>query len=253
MDDEIEPHPEGDADPSGPAPEPSGAAIDPEVDALFEDWLAADGSAGGPSPERRPAEGSVPSPPGDRQPTLVDALAGDAEVDTAVLASETGADTAAASASRRFVLFSIAGATYAVLGQFVTEVERVPKITPVPRVPAWLRGVTSLRGEVVSLIDLRILLGLEHASLHNGRLLVVRLLDEEFSAGLVVDEVDQIAAIPEADLHPPASPLEGALAPYLTAVGQVRDRFVAVLDLDALLHSAEIRQFDDRRDAEPAA
>ncbi len=253
MDDETERDRDGDADPSGPAPEPSGAAVDPEVDALFEDWLAADGSASGIPPERRPAEGPVSSPPDDRQPTLVDALAGDAEVDTAVLAPETGPDPAAASGRRRFVLFSIAGSTYAVLEQFVTEVERVPKITPVPRVPAWLRGVTSLRGEVLSLIDLRILLGLEHASLHNGRLLVARLLDEEFSAGLVVDEVDQIAAIPEADLRPPASPLEGALAPYLTAVGQVRDRFVAVLDLDALLHSAEIRQFDDRRDAEPAA
>ncbi len=252
MDDELDPNRDDGREESGQAPASSGeAAADAEVDALFEDWLTADG-AGGVAQERRASDECGPPAADGAQATLLGALAGEAAA-AAGPASEADADVAPAAGSRRFVLFTIAGSTYALLEQFVTEVERVPKITPVPRVPAWLRGVTSLRGEVLSVIDLRMLLGLEPASLHNGRLLVVRLLDQEFSAGLVVDEVDQIAAIADADIGPPASPLEGALAPYLTGVGQARNRFVAVLDLDALLHSAEIRQFDDRRDAEPAA
>jgi chemotaxis signal transduction protein len=81
----------------------------------------------------------------------------------------------------------------------------------------------------------------------------VRLPDEEFSVALLVDEVQQIASVPVDAVKPPASPLEGALAPFLTGVTETGGRLVAVLDLERLLRSAEIRQFEDRRDAEPAA
>ncbi len=253
MDDEADRR--RDERPSEPGAAPASAdaaSADSEVDALFEDWLAADTAADVPAPAG--GDGAEPGEPvAPSTATLLDALARDAVEAAPDAALDAPSAPEAATAARRFVLFTIAGTAYAVPEQFVTEVGRVPKITPVPRVPAWLRGVTSLRGEVVSVIDSRILLGLEPSSLHNGRLLVVRLLDEEFSAGLVVDEVDQIAAMADADVKPPASPLEGALAPYLTGVGQVRNRLVAVLDLEALLRSADIRQFEDRRDAEPAA
>ena len=81
----------------------------------------------------------------------------------------------------RFVLLSIASAHYAVPETFVTELDRVPAITPVPRVPAWLRGVTSVRGDILSVVDMRLFLGLEAAAPHSTRMLVVRLLDEEFA------------------------------------------------------------------------
>jgi len=51
--------------------------------------------------------------------------------------------------------------------------------------------------------------------------------------------------VPRDDVRPPASPLEGALAPFVTGVARVGERLVAALDLDALLGSADIRQFDD--------
>jgi len=79
---------------------------------------------------------------------------------------------------------------------------------------------------------------------------VVRLTpreDDELSLGLLVDSVDQIASVPRDDVRPPASPLEGALAPFVTGVARVGERLVAELDLDALLGSADIRQFDDRK------
>ena len=47
-----------------------------------------------------------------------------------------------------------------------------------------MRGVTNLRGDIVSVIDMRSFLGLEAASPPTARMLVVRLLDEPFSAGL---------------------------------------------------------------------
>jgi purine-binding chemotaxis protein CheW len=146
---------------------------------------------------------------------------------------------------QRYMLLTIASAHYAVLEAFVTELERVPPITVVPRVPAWVRGVTNLRGDILSVIDMRMFLGLESTSSPAARMLVVRLPDEEFSAGLLVDAVDRIVAVPPDDIAPPESALEGALAPYVSGVCAIGERLAAVLNLDGLLRSRDIRQFEE--------
>lgn len=181
--------------------------------------------------------------------TLLDAIsARDREL--AAIDRPLAAATPAAQPPDRYVLLSIASGHYAIAEAYVTELERVPRITMVPQTPAWLRGVTSVRGDIVSVIDMRAFLQLDAAPAAAARLLVVRLLDESFSAGLIVDGVDRIVGIPAATIQAPASPLEGPLAPFLAGVCDVSDRLVAVLDLDRFLRSSEIRQFDEAKDSE---
>jgi purine-binding chemotaxis protein CheW len=231
---------------------------DLEVTGLIDDWLTSvsDGASASdaPAPDAASGEPAATIAEPDASLTLLDALAARAS-DGGAERADTAAPAAPVDAARRqrYVLFSVAGSTYGVLESCVTEIGRVPRTTIVPRTPAWVRGVASLRGDVLSVIDVRTLLGLEPAAAHAGRLLVARLVDEDFSVGLLVDSVDQIASVPAADIRPPASPLSGALADFLTGGCQLTDRFVAVLDLDRLLRSAEIRQFDDRKEPEPGA
>jgi purine-binding chemotaxis protein CheW len=183
--------------------------------------------------------------------TLADAIAAaDRQLEGPVAATanagrETGRDAAH---GHRYVLLSIATAHYAVREVFVTELERVPKITPVPHVPSWVRGVTNLRGDILSVIDMRTFLGLEASASQSARMLVVRLLNEDFATGLLVDSVDRIVSVPPDQITPPESTLDGPLALYLTGMCEIEERLVAVLDLDQLLRSSEIRQFEKAAD-----
>jgi purine-binding chemotaxis protein CheW len=186
--------------------------------------------------------------------TLADAVATiDERLDRALVASEATTNGAAARvvAGERYVLLSIASALYAVLETFVTEIDRVPGVTPVPHVPEWVRGVTSVRGDILSVIDMRSFLGLEPRQPRTARLLVVRLPAEEFATGLIVDSVERIVEIASEAIGEPESPLEGPLAPYLNGTSVIEARATAVLDLDRLLRSPHIRQFEERK-ADPA-
>ncbi len=178
-------------------------------------------------------------------PSLLDAVAtADAQADLRPEATVAPEPARVA----RFVLFSVASTCYGVSEGFVTELRRIPKITIVPQTPSWLRGVANLRGDVLSVVDLRAYLGLDATSPHSGRMLIVRLLDEEFAVGLLVDAVDRIIALEPEDIRPPASPLEGPLAPFMTGVCVVDERLVVVLDLGRLLRSPDIRQFDEGKE-----
>ena len=146
-------------------------------------------------------------------------------------------------AGSRLIRFSVGSSSYAVHESFVTELDRVPKITLVPQAPAWLRGVTNLRGDILSVVDLRSFIGLDPTAA-SGRMLVLRLPEETFSLGLLVDTVDGILVVEDGSIQPPAPMLEGPLAPYLSGMSAA-DGLVAVLDLDRLLRSSDIRQFDE--------
>ena len=152
--------------------------------------------------------------------------------------------------SSRFLLLSIAAGHYAIPEAYVTELERVPRVTLVPRTPDWMLGVTNVRGDIVSVIDMHSYLRLDSRPGPSARLLVVRLLDEPFITGLIVDSVDRIIRIKTDAITAPAAPIEGPLAPFLGGVCEIGDRLVAVLDIDRFLRSSEIRQFDEPKESE---
>jgi len=181
-------------------------------------------------------------------PTLVDAVAAaDACLEGAIAAADA-APRASATVGERYVLLTLAATCYAVLEACVTEIDRMPRITPVPHVPEWVRGVTSVRGDILSVVDLRSFLGLDAATTRGTRMIVARLVSEEFATGLLVDGVERIVEISAGAIGAPESPLEGPLAPFLNGICTIGDRTVAVLDLDRLLRSPDIRQFEERQD-----
>jgi len=183
--------------------------------------------------------------------SLLDAIAArDREIDAATDAPAALPAADVPATTRRFVLLSIAAGHYAIPEAYVTELERVPRITLVPQTPPWMRGVTNVRGDIVSVIDMHRFLRLDTEPGASARLLVVRLLDEPFTAGLIVDAVDRIVPVNSSSITAPAAPLEGPLAPYLGGVCEIGGRLVAVLDVDRFLRSNEIRQFDDSKDPE---
>ena len=239
-------------------PEDTGASAG--LSAL-DDWLASGEPPTEPSvPPPDPADGTVASDgPAEAALDASGSLGAPASLLEAVSALEcdapepdapsAGRPEAAAEDRVHYVLFTVAGAHYAVHQVFVTELDRLPNITLVPSMPAWIRGITNRRGDILSVVDIRTLLGLDRLGGGNGRMLVVRLLDDSCSLGLLVDDVQQILEVSREEVRAPGPGFDGTLAPYLTGLFELEQRTVAVLDLDRLLRSPLIRQFDEPADA----
>lgn len=144
---------------------------------------------------------------------------------------------------RRHIVFTLAGSHYATPVGSVVEIGHVPPVTPVPNVPAWVQGVTNLRGEILAIVDLRRFFELEDDGTEGvGRMLVTRAAGEDLTAGLIVDDVRGVASLSAADLSAPTASYDDRIAPFVTGVQERDGRRLAVLDLESLLNSREIRQ-----------
>jgi len=127
--------------------------------------------------------------------------------------------------------FEVGDTPYAVPIERVREILRMRPITPVPRVPDVVRGVISIRGEVVEVIDLRRRLGLPPVEPdRRTRIIVIHGFDGRVT-GCMVDRVQEVLRVPEGALRPAAE----ADAQNVLGLCKRGDRFVSMLDLDQVL------------------
>jgi len=137
-----------------------------------------------------------------------------------------------------FILFTVAGTTYAVRSRDVAHVEMVERVTAVPNAAAFVDGVVFSRGQVVPALNLRARFGFPRAANGVGTRLVV-VQSHGRTVGLVVDEAREFASFDPALIQPPGSTLTGLSGRYIEGIATVGDRLIIVLNL------AEVLSFDD--------
>lgn len=104
------------------------------------------------------------------------------------------------------LVFGISGDRYAIESRFVFSVLRLEHISLVPGAEAAVVGLTAWRGELLTLLDLRILTGTSSAALSDLGWVVV-LGDESVAFGVLADRVEAVARLPLSEIRPlPAGP-----------------------------------------------
>ena len=137
-----------------------------------------------------------------------------------------------------YILFTVAGTTYALPSGEVRHMEMIDDVTRVPNAPSFVDGVVFSRGQVVPVVNLRVRFGFERAAFDlRSRLIVVQ--SGSRLIGLVVDAAREFVAIPPDLIQPPNEALSGMSGRYVEAIASMRDRLVLILNLERILNFAE--------------
>jgi purine-binding chemotaxis protein CheW len=141
-------------------------------------------------------------------------------------------------AADTYVLFEIAGTTYAVRSNDVSQLEMIEHITPVPNAPEAVEGVVFSRGQVIPAISLRTRFGFPKIEFDvRARLVVVQVGGR--SIGLITDAAREFKRIPAEAITPPSETLSGTTGKYLEAIATVGDRLILLLNLAEVVKTAE--------------
>ncbi|HEY9667985.1 MAG TPA: chemotaxis protein CheW, partial [Coleofasciculaceae cyanobacterium] len=115
----------------------------------------------------------------------------------------------------------------------VREFTDISNLTPIPCCPSHIVGNMNLRGEIVTLVDIRNALNLPTAPVSIGTQAVVVQLDD-IVAGLPVDRVLEMASVNAAELTSLPPPLSDFGEQYLRGVVFSEEKMMRVLDLPKL-------------------
>lgn len=119
---------------------------------------------------------------------------------------------------REFLAFELGDECYALPLSSVREIMRVPAVTEVPRAPADVMGIMSVRGTVTTLIDLRRKLKMPVRDV-TSRTRVLLVDEGNEIIGLLVDTVAQVYRLREDEVEL-ASVLGGESSAYVMGIGR---------------------------------
>lgn len=145
--------------------------------------------------------------------------------------------------SGKFLTFLLAEESYGVEVLRIREIIRMQKITPVPQMPAHVKGVINLRGKVIPVIDLRLKFNLNAEEATERTCVIVVDVDNGQGVntllGLVVDTVEEVLNVTENDVEP--SPDFGTRLSTKCCLGiaKVKDNVITLLDIEKVV-SAEL-------------
>jgi purine-binding chemotaxis protein CheW len=138
--------------------------------------------------------------------------------------------------SNQYILFTVAGTTYALPSRDIAHVDLVETVTRVPNAAPFVDGVVFSRGQIVPAVNVRARFGFDRAPFDVGTRFLVTNAGGR-AVGLLVDSCREFVKIEAAAIHPAADALGGASDSSISGIATVGDRMIVVLDLDRLVAS----------------
>ena len=137
----------------------------------------------------------------------------------------------------QIVNFTVGDVNYGVPVDQVREVRDVQAVTPIPGAPSYVEGVTNLRGQIITVIDLRKRLNLANEAGAREKFIVIEM--GKAAVGVVVDSVTEVSTIAGADIekHMQATT---KLDSYVIGVGKQGKKLIVILDLAKIISDVKV-------------
>jgi purine-binding chemotaxis protein CheW len=147
--------------------------------------------------------------------------------------------------SRDFLAFYLNAKNYAFPILKVNEVIVLPEITPIPKAPAYMKGIINLRGQIIPIIDLRLALNMDRAEYDKQTcVIIVKMQVEgiEKMVGFIVDCVSEVFEIDKSNIEAPPNYGEKLDDGFLIGIGKVKEKIVMLLDIDKILSDSKMEE-----------
>jgi purine-binding chemotaxis protein CheW len=131
---------------------------------------------------------------------------------------------------------------FAIDAMKVNHILEVPDITHVPNTPEFMRGVINLHGNVIPVVDLRLMMGFKNAEYNSDTAVIVIAPDDQqdSSLGVVVDMVKEVIETEGLEMKPTVVDKDNSMLKNFHGTFSVDNEFVHVIDVDELATASEV-------------
>jgi purine-binding chemotaxis protein CheW len=140
--------------------------------------------------------------------------------------------------TQQYLTFTLGNEEYGVPILTVQEIKGYVPATPIPRTPAYIKGVMDLRGIIMPVLDLRVKFGMPSAEYDQFTVIIVVKVKNKM-LGLVVDAVSDVLSVKSGELQ--EAPEFGGQVDtrFIQGLAKAGEKLVVLLDLDQVLSEAE--------------
>jgi purine-binding chemotaxis protein CheW len=144
---------------------------------------------------------------------------------------------------RQFLMFCLGSEEYGIDILKVQEIRGYGQVTRIANTPAFIKGVTNLRGAIVPILDLRIKFDVSEATYDEHTVVIIVNIGER-QVGIVVDGVLGVTSLGQEEIAPPPEFSVSLPLEYLIGLGNLERGMLVLVDIEKLLTSEELALVD---------
>ena len=134
----------------------------------------------------------------------------------------------------QYIVIRLGEEQYGIDIRYIDNIVRMQHITRVPKMPADLKGVINLRGEVIPVISIRLKMGYDPDEITKTSRIIVVKLEQEGNVGFIVDEVVEVVQLAADDIEKITYNAKDEKASLINAVGKHNGELISLFDLNTI-------------------
>lgn len=131
---------------------------------------------------------------------------------------------------KQYIVVMIGNEQYGIDISYIDNIVRMQKITRVPKVQSYFKGIISLRGEIVPIMSIRRKMDLEDDVYTNTSRIIILKLVEKGLIGIIVDEVKEVVNLNEEEIEKASNK-----GKFINGIGKHGNELISLLEIGAIV------------------
>ncbi|GFH95943.1 chemotaxis protein CheW [Lachnospiraceae bacterium] len=144
-----------------------------------------------------------------------------------------------AGVTQQYIVVRLGEEQYGVDIRYIDNIVRMQKITRVPKVASYLKGVINLRGEVIPIMSLRLKMFLPEDEITKATRIIILKLEQYGSIGVIVDEVKEVVTLDEEHIEKVSYDSKEERLNFLGGIGKYDGGLISLLDFNLVMQERE--------------
>ncbi len=134
----------------------------------------------------------------------------------------------------QYIVIRLGDEQYGIDIRNIDNIVRMQHITRVPKMPAYLKGVINMRGEVIPVMSMRLMMNLAEDEVTKTTRIIVLKLEQEGNVGFIVDEVKEVVSLSVNNIEKVNNNSKDEKTDLISAVGKHNGELISLVDLSAI-------------------
>ncbi len=139
----------------------------------------------------------------------------------------------------QYIVVKFGDEQYGINIKYIDNIVRMQRITRVPNVPAYIKGVINLRGEVVPVVSLRIKMGLCEDEITKLTRIIIIKLDNGEVIGVLVDAVKEVVTLDTREIEKVSYDSGEEKTNFISGIGKDKGELISLFDLNLVFPEKE--------------
>ena len=140
--------------------------------------------------------------------------------------------------AKQYIVVKIGSEQYGIDISYIDNIVRMQKITRVPKIQTYFKGVINLRGEIVPVMSVRKKMNLDDDVITNASRIIILKLEEKGTIGIIVDEVKEVVTLCTDEIDKTSGSKDGK-AMFINGVGKHVDELISLFEISAIVEEKE--------------